>query len=277
MKKALIAVWGVLFAIFLVLMLNYVRTANAIDHYYNDQMRMEDLSEFGFINPCINHYNKGIVYYTKNDYLSAEKEFKKSMNSRHKIDEDRDCKIRINLALSMVKPLTPDSINSENVDEAIRILKEARGYLCENGCADMENVDFHNEEAQRLKEEIDEYIRLLEEAKENQNNQDNQDQNNSGGGSDDQNNGGGSDNNPDDKPQNGGEDSNPDNPDNGGDDPDNGNDSGNGDENQQPKDPYQDALDELQDIQNQGTGERNQSKENKESLYNYEYYGGKCW
>lgn len=257
MKKALLGLWIALLVVFLLLMMNYLRTSQAIDHYYEDQMRLEDLSKLGFINPSIDHYNKGICYYSANDYVNASEEFQEALNSKHAKDET-DCKIRINLALSLVKPLTPDSINSENVDEALRILYEARDVLCENGCADMDNSEWHNDEAQTLKLEIDEYIKQLEDAKEQPpDSGENDDPNNGGNSGNDSNDPSNSEDNPEDNPENDPNNGNPDNP--------------------EQEDPNQGALDELQEIQNQGTGERNQSIENGDSLYNYEYYGGKSW
>lgn len=301
LKKVLIVVFCLLMLAFLLLTYNYVRTGKAIKHYYMDTMRVEDLSDLAFVVPYINHYNRGVSYYSERRYDMAEEEFRKALSKKHPMDEEKakDCNIRINLALSMVKPLTPESITSDNVDIALQILYEARDILCEEGCADMENKEWHNDDAQTLKEEIDEYIKLLEDAKNNPpQSDDGSDGNGSGGGSDqNQNQGdGGSNQNQDnndqnqgnndqdqggdDQNQNGGDDQNQD----GGDDQNQDDGQGQGDDQQdqggqgeQNKDPYQDILDELDDLQHQGTQERQGSLENADGMGNYSYYGGKSW
>ena len=164
--------------------------------------------------------------------LEIEEEFKKALESRHDEESEDDCAMRIDLALSMVKPLTPESIDANNVDLAIDILKEARSILCTNGWADMDNINYKSNDAQTLKEEIDEYIKKLEEQKEQQQQQQ-QDPNNDSGGGD----GGGGDSQTD--------------PDDGGDDENN-------------SDPNEDILDELDDLMQEGQYDRSNLDEEKE-------------
>lgn len=291
LKKVLIVVFCLLMLAFLLLTYNYVRTGKAIKHYYMDTMRVEDLSDLAFVVPYINHYNRGVSYYSERRYDMAEEEFRKALSKKHPMDEEKakDCNIRINLALSMVKPLTPESITSDNVDIALQILYEARDILCEEGCADMENKEWHNDDAQTLKEEIDEYIKLLEDAKNNPPQSDDGSDGNGGGSGNDQNQGGDGGQNQDNSDQNqGGEDQNQDGGENQQDDQGQGDnqqdDQGQGDDQQdqggqseQNKDPYQDILDELDDLQHQGTQERQGSLEEAGGMGNYSYYGGKSW
>ena len=298
MKKSMIIVWIALFLVFLALTYNYVRTGKAIGHFYEDSMRLEDLSELGFISPYINHYNRGITYYTSKDYLNAEKEFRKALKATHPSDEERDCKIRINLALSMVKPLTPDSITLDNVDYAIKILEEARSILCERGCADMEDKEWHSDDAQTLKKEIDAYIEMLKNFRDNPPPPQNDDSNGNGeggggngGGDDSQNGGGGGDDDQNGGGDNGGQDDDQNgqgnqNNNGGGDDQNGGGDqdqnNGGGDDDQngggggQSNDPYQDMLDELQGLQGDSTQDRQHSQD-FENNSDYSYYSGKPW
>ena len=234
-------VWCLAFIVFIALFYNFMRTARAKSRFNNDSLRVSDLSELGFINPYKEHHNKGTAYYTEGDMEKAEEEFRKALASRHDEESDDDCAMRIDLALSMVKPLTPESITADNVDLAIEILKEARGILCENGWADMENMNYKSDDAQTLKEEIDEYIKKLEEQKEQQQQQDPSNDPNGGGGSSGQ-------------------------------DPD----DGGGDDDDDQSDPNEDLLDELDDIMQNGQYDRSDIDEQKQ-FFNYEYYGGKSW
>ena len=233
-------VWCLAFIVFIGLFYNYMRTARARGKFNSDSLRVSDLSELGFINPYKDHHNKGTAYYNEGDMETAEEEFRKALDSRHDVESEDDCAMRIDLALSMVKPLTPESINPDNVDLAIEILKEARSILCENGWADMDNMNYKSNDAQTLKEEIDEYIKQLEEQKEQQQQDPPPDGDGGGGGS--------------------------------GDDPD----DGGGDDDNDESDPNEDLLDQLDDIMESGQYDRSDLDEEKE-YYNYEYYGGKSW
>lgn len=110
----------------------------------------------------VRDYNLGCTNYTLGWYDHAELYFKEAFKETH--SEKEDCMIRINLALSMVRPLTPDSITEDNFDETIAKLEEAREVLLEKGCAHDADEDGHNEQAQILKDEIDEYIEQLKQA-----------------------------------------------------------------------------------------------------------------
>ena len=90
------------------------------------------------------------------------------------------------MALSIVKPITPESVNSENFDECIERLETAKTYLTENNCAHETDSKGHSKKAQTLKEEIDEYIQQLieqsEKEKEEQEDDNKDDQNQQGSG-----------------------------------------------------------------------------------------------
>ena len=120
------------------------------------------LARYFFLNRMmIRNYNRGNKYFRRGSYAAAEYEYEDALFRRPK--KRQECKVRINLALSIVKPITPESVNSTNLDESIERLEEAKEYLVENGCANENDSNGHNKKAQTLKEEIDEYIKWLKE------------------------------------------------------------------------------------------------------------------
>lgn len=110
------------------------------------------------------YYNKGVKFYKEASYPFAESNFKYALWEKH--TKKQECKIRINLALSIVTPITPESVTEDNFEESISRLEEARDYLTENDCAHKDDTAGHSRKAQRLKEEIDEYIEQLKKQKE---------------------------------------------------------------------------------------------------------------
>lgn len=107
------------------------------------------------------YYNRGVKCFKDYDYESAENYFRSAIWEKH--TKRQECKIRINYALSIVTPITPNSVNSDNLDQSIERLMEARDFLVENGCANKDDSNGHNKKAQTLKEEIDDYIEYLKE------------------------------------------------------------------------------------------------------------------
>lgn len=320
MRKILPVLWIILFVFFVLSSVNYVVAVRAANHFYEDVMKFEDLSKLGFIVPYIDHYNKSIVYYTEKDYVNAENESYQALMWNHPKDEDRDCKIRINYALSIAKQYPESVVTQDNVSDIIKRLKVARNVLCENNCADMNDQSWHNDDAQTLKKELDEYIKKLEEMEysgqdgnnnsqnnnqdgksgqdnndqNGQNNSNNQNQNNNDnqGNQDNQNpdnQDGQGNQNPNNQDNQGNQDQNNQDPNNqdgqGGQNRDNrnnqgdqnqnnqnqSNNNGNGDnqtngQGQADRDPYQDKLDKLWEIQNEGSG----THEN--TMNKYEHY-----
>ena len=113
----------------------------------------------GKYKPARVNYNKGVKCFREGDYEDAEYYFQQAMWRKHtKRDE---CKFRINKALSITTPITPESVTPENLDESIERLEEARDFLTQNDCAHKNDSKGHNRKAQKLKEEIDEYIEFL--------------------------------------------------------------------------------------------------------------------
>ena len=112
-----------------------------------------------WIQPYLAHYNTGNIHFENKEYEEAIKEYKEALDL--KPGKDEECSVRINLALAMVYGLGEDYASEENRENSLKVLKEAKQVLLENGC-DTEDGDGHNKTAQELKEEIDDMIRKLD-------------------------------------------------------------------------------------------------------------------
>lgn len=176
MVKKIIAIVGILGALcFTVLAVNYVSNEHFIDRYENRVYENSRITPvLGFTQPYIYHYNQGNIYYKNGDYDGAEYEYRRALENG--APEDYDCKIRINLALSMVTPIDADGVTEENLDETIELLESAKDILIENGCAHRDDNDGHSEDAQTLKNEIDEFEEELKKQVEEQKNNDDRQQ-----------------------------------------------------------------------------------------------------
>lgn len=108
----------------------------------------------------IYHYNKGNDAYENGDYESAIEEYETALS--YHVPDKKECDIRVNLALAMIAPIDLENLPESEVADTIALLKEARDVLTEDGCAHMDDNDGHDEDAQTLKNEIDEYIEALE-------------------------------------------------------------------------------------------------------------------
>jgi len=137
-KEQKLVIWIVAAVLFVILLVRYVKDMHFIAYY-----------------------NAGITLYSVEEYDMAETCFKEAVWQNE--TGEKDCRARINLALSIVTPITPESVTSENIDETIERLNEAQEYLTENDCAHESDSDGHNSKAQILKGEIDEYIKQLTE------------------------------------------------------------------------------------------------------------------
>ena len=117
---------------------------------------------------AVTYYNLGVSSYNSGDYANAELMFRSALWEKH--TKRQECKMRINEALSITTPITPDSVNAENLDENIARLEEARDILTMNDCAHENDNKGHNKKAQTLKNEIDEYIEQLKQQVEEEEN-----------------------------------------------------------------------------------------------------------
>lgn len=107
------------------------------------------------------NYNNGNKAFNNENYDIAESRYSTSLV--YPLTKRRECKVRINYALSIVTPITPESVTWENLEESIERLIFARDILTQEGCAHEYDTNGHNKKAQTLKNEIDEYIEYLKE------------------------------------------------------------------------------------------------------------------
>ena len=155
---------------------------------YNNGRYMEDREKSLLVlnvpESYLPFYNLGNVAYKRGDYNSAIGYYSQALNL-YPVGS-KDCKIRINLALSYCYSIDYYNLNSqEKIDTAIFTLYKARDILLANGCAkDGEEVG-HNADAQQLKEDIDKMIEMLKELKEQDGSSGDQDQQQQSGSSND--------------------------------------------------------------------------------------------
>ena len=113
------------------------------------------------------YYNLGNQAYYRGDYDEAIIRFEQALDRKPGLyKEERDCDVRINLALAMLKQIDLSDLSTEKkVKTVIRQLQAARNVLTEVGCANpaVGIYDGHSEEAEQIKKEIDEMIQKLQE------------------------------------------------------------------------------------------------------------------
>ncbi len=112
---------------------------------------------------CIAHYNRGNAFYEGHNYDEAIEEYNRAL--MWYLPKDKECSVRINLALAMVFSLGEGYDDPEKVDESLAQLRAAREVLLKDGCA-TEDGEGHNKTAEKLKREIEELIEELEEQSE---------------------------------------------------------------------------------------------------------------
>jgi tetratricopeptide (TPR) repeat protein len=121
------------------------------------------------------YYNLGNVAYKNTEYNSAVGYYSKAL-SLFPVGQ-KECDVRINLALAMCNTIDFTHLESqEKIDTALIILYKARDVLLENGWASDVPEEARNADAQKLKEDIDEMIKKLENPDGGTNNQDDSDE-----------------------------------------------------------------------------------------------------
>lgn len=183
---ALLVVTAIILGFFLV---RHLMNASFLDKYDKGvyaTKNEEKLKKVNVVEGYLPYYNLGNVYYKEEKYDDAIASYKKALE--YHPSHGKECSVRINLALAMIKKIKFDAIATEkDRDRAIDQLLAARAVLCEEGCADADDDNGHSEEAEKLKKDIDDMIEQLKNPPESDNqnqddqddnqNQDNQDQN----------------------------------------------------------------------------------------------------
>ncbi len=135
------------------------------DGYYKENFSL--LETMNFTERYIVYYNNGNVYYKQRDYAEAIKNYEIALELDPPEEDDRDCQIRINLALAKLAMLPEEVEDKEALDERIEVLKECLDILSEHECA-TDDGDGHNNRAQRLYDEIKQMLEEAEQQKESQ-------------------------------------------------------------------------------------------------------------
>lgn len=108
------------------------------------------------------HYNRGNEFYELGQYEKAASEYEKSL--KFYVPNGKECDIRVNYALSMCAGLNLNDISGLTEDEKtvmIGILETAIDILVEEECAHRDDDNGHDNEAQKLKNELQEIIDML--------------------------------------------------------------------------------------------------------------------
>lgn len=145
--------------------LNYFYNNHVVACYEEGDYSINDnlLLTANFIESYIVHYNNGNINYQNKQYEDAIFCYRKALKCDD-VPKKRDCDIRINIALSVIGTLPEDYDEYENIDDSIEILIKARDELLVNECANKKGTG-HSEDAEELKEEIEEEIERLKNLK----------------------------------------------------------------------------------------------------------------
>lgn len=162
MKKILIVFLILSSVLFGLVALNFAANERMIHNYNNGIYKSNPFWVLGVAQPYVSKYNQGNICYKIGDYPAAVALYQEALT--HKIPEKRECKVRINLALAMLRGLDVDEINDANKDEVLEMLYQARDVLTEKGCANKDDDNGHDQDAQQLKNEIDQLIQEIENA-----------------------------------------------------------------------------------------------------------------
>ncbi len=139
-----------------------IRNHSYVSAYEKGEYRTEQeekLLKMNFPESFVPYYNLGNAAYKQGDYNSAIGYYNQALTMYP--TGDKDCQIRINLALSLCNTIDFYNLDSqEKIDTALFVLYKARDVLLEDGCAS-DDGQGHNADAQQLKEDIDRMIEKL--------------------------------------------------------------------------------------------------------------------
>jgi Tetratricopeptide repeat. len=136
------------------------------DKVYSDKYE-ESLLKVNIPESYLPYYNLGNVEYQNGEYDKAIADYKNALELAPSHRHEKECDIRVNLALAMLAKIDWANMKTQkDAQRAIRQLKAARNVLTEEGCANPDDDQGHNEEAEQLKADID---KMLEEMQQDSN------------------------------------------------------------------------------------------------------------
>ncbi len=184
-----------LLAMGLYLGIRYVINEQFVSAYRSGNYQAEketSLTNVNLVESYLPYYNLGNVAYKEEDYTRAIAYYKQALEMDP--PEGKDCAVRINLALSLIKKIDFNDLGTEKkLNNAIQTLRTARTILTAHNCAGANDDNGHSPEAEQLKKDIDEMLDKLEnppddqDQEENNGQDDQQDQNQDDENQDDQN------------------------------------------------------------------------------------------
>ena len=145
--KILLIFLAIIFLIILKISTKIIINKRFIENYpeANQEIRLILMSFINLYEPYIVPYNYGNYYYQKGRYEAAYDKYIKSL--KYKIPKKRECAVRINIGLTLIK------ISEENEANKIKLLQEAQEHLkkCIESRPD-EDDTFDDEELEELQQ-----------------------------------------------------------------------------------------------------------------------------
>ena len=173
MKKIAIALAIIFFIILLELLSTFIINEIVIANY-NQGVYKEDLISLleiaNWNQPYIVYYNKGNILHMEKKYDDTIAEYEKALQKNPPIQ--KKCDIRINMTITMT-----ERINTNNKEEYIKALEEAKENLYKDHCADENDDSGESEDAEELEKEINEQIDELNKNPSSSNEEETKDEN----------------------------------------------------------------------------------------------------
>lgn len=161
-RKIFIALYVILIIIMLNLIFINIENNFIINNYKNGkylQKQAKLLTNITFQKSYISNYNYGNILYQNGEYEKAIIEYKKALETV--TSSEKDCKIRINCALAICQSIQVDESSQESITKAIETYENAIEILTEKYCNN------HNQDAKKLKEDIEKEIERLKKIQKN--------------------------------------------------------------------------------------------------------------
>ncbi len=170
MKRKIFIIYIILICLTLKLIYNIVLNNILINRYNNgeySEVQAKILTVANFPQSYVANYNYGNILYKNAEYEKAIEEYEKALKST--VPQDKECDIRINYALAICKTVQLDEKNEDSIKEAIQIYESAIDILTENGCANRNDNNGHNQKSEQLKMDIQKEIERLEKLQKEEN------------------------------------------------------------------------------------------------------------